>query len=163
MTRMEESWLTAGPDWYGFHGRLVHTLASLAEDEFLVISRRDVNRYVQFAAQGSDGMRVETTANTYLEPWEQLAVGDLLALDRLGWTPPTSPLATSPEHDPHGSPNYFRDWPTPVPHGEIACLAVATLTVVHRVDDFDLLAYDAFHATGRPIDLPELGLARPGT
>ena len=52
--------------WPPFTEKLAQALSMLEEDQFLIISVKNSNRYVQFSAQGSFGMRAETTSNSYL-------------------------------------------------------------------------------------------------
>ena len=136
-------------------------LATLAEDQFLIISVKGSNRFVQFAAQGSFGMRAETTSNSYLSESEQLDAGQIAALTQCGWSAPTGgPKASTPKLDPDGSPNFFIEFPDPVPFGEVAKLAVQTLAEVLRVPHPGFLQYEAGKVYGTPFELPALGLKR---
>ncbi|PIW09503.1 MAG: hypothetical protein COW39_04670, partial [Comamonadaceae bacterium CG17_big_fil_post_rev_8_21_14_2_50_60_13] len=94
--------------WPPFEQKLAAVLARLEEDQYLVISVKGTNRYVQFAGQGSFGMRVETTSNNYLSKPDQLDAEQVAALQQADWNDPTSdPDASAPENDPDGSPNFF--------------------------------------------------------
>jgi hypothetical protein len=136
-------------------------LATLEEDEFLIISVKGSNRFVQFAAQGSFGMRAETTSNTYLAESEQLDAGQIAALTQAGWSAPTgAPNASTPELDPDGSPNFFIEFPEPVPFGDVAKLAVHTLAEVLRVPHPGFLEYRGGEFAGNAIEWPALGLKR---
>jgi hypothetical protein len=147
--------------WSPFTSALAGVLERLQEDQYLVISIRDMHRFVQFAAQGAHGMRVETVSNQYLEAWEQLDDGQLNALRKLGWKDPTRPPPEStPSGDPHGSPNHFVDLDAPVAFGEVAELAVRTLADVLKAPHPGALAYEAFERGGDSLVLAELGLMR---
>ena len=54
---------TLSVDWPPFAKTLASVLAKLEEDQFLIVPVKQSNQYVQFAAQGSFGMRTETTSN----------------------------------------------------------------------------------------------------
>lgn len=105
--------------------RLAQTLTQMREDEFLVISVKRSNRFVQFAAQGAHGLRVEATSNAFLKGSDRLGLDDLAVLAALGWKSPTgSPTHSTPGNDPTGSPNYFLDFPAGSNTTQIAELAV---------------------------------------
>jgi type III secretion system-like peptide-binding chaperone len=95
--------------WAQFASELAHTLADLDEDEFLAITKKKDWYYVQFAAQGSFGMRAEATSNGYLNDDAKLSEQACAKLLNLGWNAPTYvPDDFYPErNDPDGSPNYF--------------------------------------------------------
>ena len=114
--------------WPPFEKALASALAKLEEDQFLVISAKRGDRFVQFAGQGSFGMRAETASNGFLPKSEQLDDEQIKALGALGWSSPTgTPETSTPETEPDGSPNFFRDFAQPVRHEAIAELAVRTL------------------------------------
>ena len=54
-------------EWPAFAKKLTTVLRTLKDDEFLILSEKGTNHFVQFSEQGEDGMRVETTSNAYLE------------------------------------------------------------------------------------------------
>ncbi len=148
-------------DWTPFRERLSRILQTLQEDQFLIISVKQANRYVQFSGQGSFGMRVETTSNNYLSDEERLDRKQMSALRKIGWNVPTgSALQSTPERDPDGSSNYHVDFPTPVPADQIAALTVTTFADVHGVPYPGNLNYEAFDDEGTPLDFSELGLKR---
>jgi hypothetical protein len=145
--------------WPPFTEVLTRVLDTLAEDQYLIISAKNSNHFVQFAAQGSYGMRVETTSNEYLNKTEKLDRKQLAALVKTGWCKPTgNAKQATPELDPDGSPNYFAEFPVPVPAGEVSRLAITTLTDILRVPHPSMLEYEAFDGQGQPIALLELGL-----
>lgn len=51
--------------WPHFARKFSVALKKLEEDQFLILSIKHSNQYIQFAAQGSLGMRAETTSNSY--------------------------------------------------------------------------------------------------
>ena len=94
--------------WPAFVQKLTGVLKRLKEDQFLILSVKHSNRFVQFAAQGAVGMRIETTSDSYLKEPERLGKRDISALIDAGWQPPTgSPDESTPDRDPDGSPNFF--------------------------------------------------------
>ncbi len=52
-------------DWPQFSTKLARVLENLQEDQFLVMAVKQSDHYVQFAAQGAHGLRMETTGNQY--------------------------------------------------------------------------------------------------
>jgi len=148
-------------DWPPFTEKLAGVLGALEEDQFLVISVKLTNRFVQFAAQGSFGMRAETTSNDYLTASERLGTRQLAALEAAGWCGPTGTAGEStPEKDPDGSPNFFVEYDAPVPFKDVAELAMHTLAEILRVPHPGFLEYEAFDTSGNAILLPSLGLKR---
>lgn len=147
--------------WPPFAEKLAAALAKLKEDQYLILTVKRSNRFVQFAAQGSYGMRVETTSNAYLSKPEKLNTRQIATLLQDGWSDPTaSPDESTPENDPDGSPNFFVEFPDPVSFTAVANLAVRTLAEILRVPHPGSLQYDAFTAEGKKIALPKLGLQR---
>jgi hypothetical protein len=146
-------------DWGPFADKLAAALEKLEEDQYLVIAVKRTNYFVQFAAQGSFGLRAETTGNAYLEPAEQLNEKTIVALAQAGWNPPSNPPeGSTPELDPDGSPNFFIDYPNPVPFSEVARLAIKTFAEILHVPHPGFLTYERFDAEGNELLLPELGL-----
>lgn len=120
--------------WPAFQDHLAEALSRLEEDQFLILTVKCSDRFVQFAGEGAFGMRVETTSNSYLAKPERLNRRQMIALEKLGWRSPTgSPKSATPEKDPDGSPNFFREFPHPVPFEEVAGFAVNTLAEILRV------------------------------
>lgn len=147
--------------WAPFKKKLAAVLATLKEDQFLIVSLKHSNRFVQFAAQGAYGMRAETTSNHYLTKQEQLDAKQLRTVESLGWVNPTGTHKEStPEADPDGSPNFFLEFASPVPFDRVAELTIATLTDVIRVPHPSSLEYNALDTQGRAIEFSELGLRR---
>jgi T3SS (YopN, CesT) and YbjN peptide-binding chaperone 3 len=150
--------------WEEFQQHLAEVLPDLSEDEYLVITRKQTNQFVQFAAQGRHGMRAETVGNAYLERDAQLSADSVASLVTMGWHAPTlKPTRTSQEEDPpDGSPNFFVDAATPVPHGHLAALAVKALREVYRVGHPGQLEYIAASSVDEWVSIrfPSLGIKR---
>ena len=145
--------------WPPFADKLTGVLARLEEDQYLIVSVKGSNRFVQFAAQGSFGMRVETTSNSYLPKPEQLNKRQVATLIDAGWQDPTGdPEESTPENDPDGSSNFFVEFARPVAFGAVAQLTVRTFAQILRVPYPSSLQYEAFESEGRSLALPELGL-----
>ena len=150
---------TPSVDWPPFAKTLAAVLGKLEEDQFLIVSVKRSNRYVQFAAQGSFGMRAETTSNHYLPETEQLTQAQIADLVEAGWNPPTRPPAEStPEADPDGSPNFFIDFRKPGNFTKVSRKAVSALAGILGVPHPGYLEYTLFDADGNTITVPELGL-----
>lgn len=148
-----------GRNWEAFEHRLAAALGTL-DDECVVVSEKGGNRFVQFSAQPSLGLRAEVVSNAYLEAGEQLRDEQLAAVSALGWSSPKgTPEEATPEKQPQRSPNFFRDFPRPVPCEEVARMAVRTLADVLGIADPSHLEYRAFDAAGHPLYLPALRLA----
>lgn len=148
--------------WQELERRLADTLSDLSEDEFLVIEQKVSNRFVQFAAQGRYGMRVEAVANTFLPPAEHLSNQSIASLLSLGWHAPTYDLDKVSKEPPDGSPNFFLDAASPVPFERLAALAVTTLRDVYGVDHPGQLQYVATSLEDDEMDIrfPSLRLKR---
>lgn len=146
-------------DWPVFQNNLAKTLEHLTEGQFLILSRKHSSRCVQFSAQGSFGMRIETTSNAYLGEEEQIGSETHRALLSLGWKAPTGNLEEStPGDDPDGSPNYFVDFPQGTSCAEIATLAIRTLADIVGVPHPGQLEYESFDSDGHRIEHPSLGV-----
>ena len=140
-------------EWPVFQANLATVLVSMQEDEFLIISEKRANRFVQFAAQGGFGIRAETTGDAYLGRNEQLSPENHLALLALGWKSPTgNPAESTPTDDPDGSPNYFAEFPANTPPEQIAALSIHTLADLYGISHPGSLEYDAFDHDGTPIE-----------
>lgn len=145
--------------WPPFAEKLAAVLGNLEEDQFLILLVKQTNRFVQFAAQGSFGMRIEATGNSYLEESEQLNEQQIAAMLEAGWQAPTgAPSSSTPEADPDGSPNFHVDIPAPVSFEVAANLAANTFTNILRVPHPAFLEYEAYDEHGNAVDLPSLGL-----
>ena len=148
--------------WPPFAQKLAAALETLAEDQYLVLSVKQSNRFIQFASQGSFGIRVETTSNNYLTKQEKLDERQIAALIKAGWHAPTgTPASSTPEGDPDGSPNYFVEFSAPVSFEAVANLTVRTFAEILRVPHPGFLQYEAFDDTEgewAAMALPELGL-----
>lgn len=144
-------------DWKRFTKELVVTLNCLEENEYLIIAIKNLNGFVQFAAQGASGMRIEATSNDYLSEDKQLDEKSQRLMLELGWQMPTH-WPEEDDNEPEGSPNYYLDVAPPVPLAHMAELAVKTLRYVFDVQHPDALRYDAFTESGEPLKFPNLGI-----
>ena len=146
--------------WREFEQNLAGVLASMAEDQFLVLMVKRAYPFVQFAAQGGYGLRAEAISNNFLPRKDKLSESQIATLGNLGWYPPTgTPEETTADKQPDGSPNYFREFAQPVPWHEAGRFAVRTFTEVFDVHHPGYLQYDAFDVEGRKILLPTLKIA----
>ena len=136
--------------WPAFERKLAETLAALEEDQYLVVSAKRGWAYVQFAAQGSFGLRAECVGNNYLDEAHALSAGQKARMRRMGWSSPRGTL----------SPNFFRDFDRPVPCADVARMAVRALTEVFEIPHPGALMYKAFDKKERTILVPTLGLKR---
>ena len=156
-----------GRDWQPFADRLATALATLSEDQNLILAVEHRQRFVQFAGSGASGLRAESVSNAYLAETDQLTDDQVAALTAAGWRSPThAPDASKAEKDPAGSPNFFADFDAPVPLDEVADLAVRTLAQVFEVSHPDQIEYDAFDTEGNQISFPGLcrrRALRPGS
>ena len=148
------------PSWDAFEQALASALSVLRE-EFLVVSTRAGNRYVQFNVNPDEGVFAETVSNAYLGPDEKLDVGQLADLLSLGWAAPTrAPNAPSPDAEAKGSPNHFREFPRPYSCADVARFAVRTFTGPLRIRNPAELEYKSFDEAGHPVTLPALPIER---
>ncbi|HAF14085.1 MAG TPA: hypothetical protein DCK99_10380 [Blastocatellia bacterium] len=152
---------SADQEWNGLTDNLALCLANLVEDDYLVISYKRVNYYLQFAAQGQFGMRVEAASNAYIVPAQaRLSPEGYVAMDQLGWQTPT----VLPEGitDPDGSPNFFVDLPSPVDFKSLSELAIRTFRQIYGMRHPGQLQYKAFSSGGAQIRFPTLRLKWEG-
>lgn len=152
---------SANAEWHRFTTALAEALAELTPYTYLVVARPGIAHFVQFAGEPGGDLRAEAASNQYIETFGPLLTEhDYARMESLGWRRPTNlPPEVAPPIDPHGSPNFYRDFPAPVDLTAVARLAVAALRRVYRVGSLDDLEYNAFHRGGRPIAFPALGLA----
>jgi len=158
-TNVAESPVAAG--WNSLESQLANTLNAMQEDQSLIIAVKQSNRFIQFAAQGAHGLRAEVTSNAYLSGAERWTDTQMTALKALGWLEPTgTPETSTPEGDPDGSANFFRDFMSPIQPAEIAKLSVDTLMQIIQVPYPGFLEYEAFDSERNTEALPNLGLKR---
>ena len=152
--------LTSIPQaWAPFSKTLDVVLSKLEKDQYLIISAKGSDRFVQFACQGEDGMRVEVTSNHFLKGKERLSRRQVSWLLANGWSAPTGDVKeATPERDPNGSPNYFIDLPATVATRDMARLATEALVRGLGIQDSVSLAYEAFEENGRPLRFEGFGL-----
>lgn len=60
-------------DWAPFAQNLSQVLAHLEEDQFLILSAKQGNRFLQFSCQGAWGTRAEVASNHFLKGDDRLA------------------------------------------------------------------------------------------
>ena len=145
--------------WKRFAYELANALHGLEEDEWLVLSLKKRNRFVQFMNQGGAGYRVEAISDFYLRDEDRLSERDRELLLELGWAAPTN-LPDEFGHRPDGSPNYFLDLANPVPLEEVALLAVNTLAMVYGAEHPNTLEYSTGSEHKASIRFPNLGIRR---
>ncbi len=150
---------TADAAWTALASALGGCLAALDEDEFLIISYKRANYYVQFAGLGSFGMRMEASSNSFIEPEASLVDEQYQAMTALGWQRATVlPPEPGESSDGDGSPNFFIDVAAPVNVAALGQLAVTTLRRVYDIAHPEMLQYFAFGDGGSSIRFPTLGL-----
>jgi len=147
--------------WLPFARKLSAALGKLKEDQFLILSLKQSNQYIHFAAQGTFGMRAEITSNRYLPESRQLTEQQVVSLLDAGWHPTSgAPADATPEKSPDGSPSFFIDFPARKTFGDVAKVAVTTLAEILRVPHPGFLEYRLYDADGNAFALPELALKR---
>ena len=152
----------ADEEWARFASDLAACLSVLEEDEYLILSYKRANLFVQFAGQGNFGMRAEAVSNVYITPRRaMLSAEQYQKMVGLGWEPPTEfpPSETGLPPDIDGSPNFFLDLANPVDFDRAAQLAVATFRGIYRIRHPEMLQYKAFCSVDNsPIRFPTLRL-----
>lgn len=157
----KEKTVRISKDWKIFTKNLASVLSDMIEDQFLIINVKQSNRFIQFAAQGSFGMRAEISSNAYLPVSDRITDRQVADLVTTGWEAPTgSPSESTPENDPDGSPNFFIEFPAPIKPAPIAKKAVEALSEVLRIPHPGFLEYDALDSNGNVLQFPALGLKR---
>jgi hypothetical protein len=151
--------MPAKKDWRDFTKNLAACIGALAEDEYLIISRKHANQYLQFAGQGAYGIRAEAACNEYiLPPHLLLDERQYARMQRLGWRRPT---ALPDEPCALGSPNFFTQVvATEVGLREMARRTTQTFQKVYDVAHPGMLEYKAFHYEGTSIRFPTLLIKR---
>ena len=146
-------------EWERFKGYLAMCIADLSEDEFLIVSSKRANYFVQFASQREFGMRIEATSNVYIDPpAAALSAETHSTMAVIGWRVPTETPVSEP--DPDGSPNFFVDLASPVDFRSVADIAVHTLRCAYGIQHPGELQYTAFSGTGAEIRFPTLRIKR---
>ncbi|NLV30319.1 MAG: type III secretion system chaperone [Acidobacteria bacterium] len=148
-------------EWPSFARKLAEVLAELGPDQLLVLSDPATTRFVQFVAQGTDGIRAEISSNASLSPGDRLSRAQAAQLVSAGWEKPAdTPKPSAPETAPDGSPNFFIDFPAPVEVTRVSEQTIAALAGVLRIPRPEMLEYAAFDAEGRALDFSRLGIRR---
>jgi hypothetical protein len=174
---------TADAEWVRLKSDLSLCLADLVEDDYLVLSHKRANYYVQFAAQGQFGMLAEAASNIYLPEEARLTPDDYVTMAELGWRIPTDVIQESGRQildltgnlpriltedpdtfrDLDGSPNFFLNISHPVDFAALAEFTVCTFREVYRVRHPGMLEYKAFNRKDVQIRFPTLRLKRKET
>lgn len=146
-------------DWITFAHQFAQVLSRLEENQFLILSAKRGNRYLQFSCQGSWGMRAEVTSNHFLNGDERLARREMAWLRAHGWNAPTgTPKQATPDKDPDGSPNYYIDFLVSVPISDVVSVAIDTLIHGLALPYPGVLSYESFNSAGGALEFQELGL-----
>ena len=151
---------TTADAWKELVSRLAIALSGLEEDDFLILAIKQSNAFVQFSAQGSFGMRVEATSNTFLTDREELTSEAQERLFACGWQTPTYVKKRDEKEPPDGSCNYYIDLDMPLSFGPIAALAATTLRDIYGARYPGELSYKSFSRDGTQLRHPILGLKR---
>ena len=146
--------------WRELKSALASVLSDLDEDEYLVIEVKSNGSFVQFAGQGAHGMRAEAVSNAYLPETSQLSNSACDDLVKLGWNPPTYIQVEGVAEPADGSSNFYLDAATPVPHSQLAALAVESLRRIYLVPHPGELEYTAYDREATSIRFPSLKLRR---
>lgn len=154
-------------DWVPFAQSLSRVLARLEEDQFLILSAKKGNRYLQLSCQGAWGTRIEVVSNHFLKGDDRLTRQEMAWLRTHGWNAPTgTPKQATPDKDPDGSPNYFIDVPSSVSASDLVSMIIDTLIHGLGLPYPGALNYESFDSEGGALAFQELGLkpsARPDT
>ena len=150
-------------EWELLGKRLALVIADLEEDDYLIISEKERNIYVQFSAQGYYGMRMEAVGNEFLDRADRLTRDVQRTLRLLGWRMPTYKRAKVDSEPPVGSCNYYIDADKPVSFSQLAAVAVQTLQQVYCTRHPGALQYRALGPDGYSIRFPTLGLKKEVT
>lgn len=135
-------------NWGLFAQNLSHVLEGLEEDQFLILSSKRGNRFLQFSCQGAWGIRAEVASNHFLKGNERLSRREMAWLRTHGWNAPTgTPRQATPEKDPDGSPNYYIDFPATVSKSDIAKLVIDTLSQGLALPYPGALTYESFDSS----------------
>jgi hypothetical protein len=148
----------AEEEWERFKDDLAMCVGDLSEDEFLIVSSKRANYFVQFASQGLFGMRIEAASNAYMAPEAVLPAETYSTMAAMGWRVPTKLRGS--ECDPDGSPNFFVDLASPVDFRPVADMAVHTLRCAYGIQHPGALQYKAFSGNGAEIRFPTLRIKR---
>lgn len=150
-------------DWAPFAQNLTQVLVQLEEDQFLILTAKQGNRFLQFSCQGVWGMRIEVASNHYLKDGDRLTRQEMAWLRKRGWNAPTgTPKQATPDKDPDGSPNYFIDVPTSVSVSDIVGMVIDTLIHGLGLPYPGAMNYESFDSARGPLAFHELGL-KPAT
>ena len=149
-------------EWTLLTAALASCLADLDRGEYLIVSHKVVNYFVQFASERR-GICAEAVSNSFIEP-----LGALLSVEQyermaeLGWhrancEPPRDHAGRS---GPANCPNFYYRVRYPIDLAALAGLGVRTLREVYRVQHPLELEYKAFSDEGVQVRFPGLRLVR---
>ena len=144
-------------EWHVFAEGLSVTIGGLQKHQFLIISEKKRNVYIQFAAGGNLGMRVEAVSEQF---YPDLGEGQRKMLRDFGWMPPTYVLGPRSKGPPGGSCNYYISV-SKTSSSALADFVVRTFCDVYRTRRPTALQYRAFGDKGDfkyDLRLPSLGL-----
>jgi len=145
--------------WVEFTERLAAALASLEDEEGLVLETKRGHRFVHFVCQGGSGFQGEAASNAVLAGSDRLDLKAIARIVALGWRPPVLPGEGDARANA-GCLNFWRDWPRPIPPMKIALLAARTLHECFCVASPVNLRYHAFAPNGGELLIPTLQLSR---
>jgi len=150
---------SADEEWRRLGRRLAIVIKDLDEDEYLIISEKKRNIFVQFSAQGSFGIRVEAVSAQFYREGVTLGREEKKMFRALGWRRPTYVKKPGMSEPPDGSCNYYVDTVDASP-SDLAELAVRTFHSVYGTRHPWSLQYRAFGSDNYEIRFPTLGLKR---
>lgn len=148
-------------DWLALTVQLADTIAAMEPNEYLIICRKAVNHFVQFASE-ADGILTEAVSNNFIEPHAALSVEAYQYMTELGWKRANAePPVGKPGCSGTGrSPNFFIYCHRPVDYIDLAILTGHTLNVVYGVPHPSELQYKAFTEDGVQLRFDQLQLKR---
>lgn len=149
--------------WDTLTSAVAQALGELEDGNFLIISHRHINHYVQVAGSDIGEFRIEAVSNPYIDPPSAVLTTEQYArMDKLGWGRATwDPEKTaSGERPSTGSPNFFVDVPEDTSPLSVAETLVRTLREVYGIKHPSQLHYNAFHDLLGAYGYPYMPLAR---
>lgn len=145
-------------EWHQFAGRLSLVIGELRRHEFLILSERKRNVYIQLASGGSLGMQAEAVSEQF---YPGVGENEKKMLRILGWKPPTYFLGSATKGPRGGgSCNYYINAGNVAP-SKLADFITRTFCDVYCTRTPAALQYRAFGDTPNgtyELRFPELGL-----
>ena len=151
---------SASASWTAFERALASAISDLDEDEFLVVERKNTNYFVQFAALGFFGLRVEAAANVYQQRANRIPESAVQHLTHMGWKSPKYVQTHEHSEPVDGSPNFYLDVTDPIPYDVVSALAVETLRGPFATRHPGELQYEGYSDRLTSIRFPQLGIKR---